>query len=71
MLEIYIEALLVDEWLADHVWEAWDMGEIDELTASRAWMLIACVPDKLIQVEAIQPMRSCLFFMTVKFAAKP
>ena len=25
---IYIEALLVDEELADQVWEAWDKGEI-------------------------------------------
>ncbi len=38
--EIYIEALLVDEELADQVWDA---GEIDDLTASRAWMLIAGV----------------------------
>ena len=27
---IYIEALLVDEELADQVWEAWDKGEIDD-----------------------------------------
>ena len=34
---IYIEALLVDEELADQVWEAWDAGEIDDLIALRAW----------------------------------
>ena len=28
LTEIYIEALLVDEELADQVWEAWDKGEI-------------------------------------------
>ena len=28
LTEIYIEALLVDEDMADQVWEAWDMGEI-------------------------------------------
>ena len=28
LTEIYIEALLVDEDLADEVWEAWDAGEI-------------------------------------------
>jgi len=28
LTEIYIEALLVDEELADQVWEAWDVGEI-------------------------------------------
>ena len=29
LTEAYIEALLVDEDLADEVWEAWDNGEID------------------------------------------
>ena len=29
LTEIYIEALLVDEQLADQIWEAWDQGEID------------------------------------------
>ncbi len=38
LTEIYIEALLVDEELADEVWEIWDAGEIDDQTA---WMLIA------------------------------
>ncbi len=37
---IYIEALLVDEELADQVWEAWDKAEIDELTACVAWLNI-------------------------------
>ncbi len=41
LIEIYIEALLVDEELADRVWEAWNAGEIDEATASVAWWLIA------------------------------
>ena len=41
MLEIYIEALLVDEDLADQVWEAWDAGEITEVVACIAWLLIA------------------------------
>ena len=26
LAEIYIEALIVDEELADQVWEAWDKG---------------------------------------------
>ncbi len=38
---IYVEALLVDEELADQVWEAWDVGETDDETACIAWMLIA------------------------------
>ncbi len=33
LTEIYIEALLVDEELADQVWEAWDKGEIDDQVA--------------------------------------
>ena len=41
LTEIYIEALLVDEDLADQVWEAWDGGGIDDQVAWLAWMLIA------------------------------
>jgi len=37
--EIYIEALLVDEELADQVWKAWEAGESDDGTAYLAWML--------------------------------
>ncbi len=40
LTEIYIEALLVDEELADQVWETWDAGEIDDLNALRAWWWI-------------------------------
>ena len=40
LTEIYIEALLVDEDLADQVWETWDKGEIDDQVACRAWVLI-------------------------------
>jgi len=71
LIEIYVEALLVNEELADLVWEAWDKGEIDDQGVCIAWMLIACVPDKRIQIESIQPMPSCSFSMPVKFAAKP
>ncbi len=41
LTEIYIEALLVNEELADQVWEAWDAGEIDDLGACIAWLLVA------------------------------
>ncbi len=41
LTEIYIEALLVDEQLADRIWAAWDVGEVSDLTACIAWMLIA------------------------------
>ena len=40
LTELYIEALLVDEDLADQVWEAWDVGEIDDLTAWLAWRMV-------------------------------
>ncbi len=40
LTEIHIEALLVDEELADQVWEAWDGGEIDDLTAWLTWSRI-------------------------------
>ncbi len=41
LTEIYIEALLVDEELADQVWEAWHKGVADDETVCIAWMLIA------------------------------
>jgi len=41
LTEIYIEALLVDEDLADQVWEAWDAGKADDQVAWLAWWLIA------------------------------
>jgi len=41
LTEIYIEVLLVVEELADEVWEAWDRGEIDDVIACIAWLMIA------------------------------
>ncbi len=38
LTEIYISTLLVDEDLADQVW---DKGEIDDQIAWLAWMIIA------------------------------
>ena len=43
LTEIYIEAVIVDEELADLVWEVWDAAELDDETAWIAWMLIAGV----------------------------
>ncbi len=40
LAEIYIEALLVNEELADQVWKAWDEGEIDDGAAYFAWLLV-------------------------------
>ncbi len=41
LTEIYISALLVNEELADQVWQAWDSGEIDDLGAWLAWLRVA------------------------------
>ena len=40
LIEIYIEALLVDEELADQVWEMWDAGVNTDGVAARAWSVI-------------------------------
>jgi len=47
LTEIYIEALLVDEELADQVWKACEAGEIDDAIACIAWMMIAGVCSRL------------------------
>ena len=41
LVEIYIEALLVDEELADLVWEAWDAETLNDAAARLAWLHIA------------------------------
>ena len=41
LTEIYIEALLVNEDLADHVWKLWDRSVIDDDLAAIAWMVLA------------------------------
>jgi len=41
LTEIYIEALLVDEELADQVWELWDVGLIPDDLAAQAWCILA------------------------------
>ena len=43
LTEVYVEALLVDEELADQVWETWDKGEIDDVVAYIAWHSIKCI----------------------------
>ena len=40
LTELYVEALLVDEELADLVWEAWDVGLIPDETAAWAWCIL-------------------------------
>ena len=45
LTEIYIEALLVDEELADEIWGAWNTGEINDLSACWSWLWIAGAGD--------------------------
>ncbi len=40
LAEMYIDALLVDEELADQVWELWDGGVITDDSAAWAWGII-------------------------------
>jgi len=41
LTEIYTEALLFDEGLADRVWEVWNAGAITDDLVVLAWWLIA------------------------------
>ncbi len=61
LTEIYIEALLVDEELADQVWAALMAGEIDELSAWAAWLIVA------LSCNSSNPYRLC--WITFRHAA--
>ena len=37
LIELYIEALLVDEKIADQVWELWNAGIIADSIAALLW----------------------------------
>ena len=41
LTDIYIEALPVDEHLADQVWGGWSRRSVDDLTLFWLWMRIA------------------------------
>ena len=41
LTELYIEALLVDEELADQVREAWDSGLVPDEVVAWAWWLVS------------------------------
>jgi len=41
LTRLYVEALLTDSKLADQAWEAWDKGEIGDLSACAAWLIVA------------------------------
>ena len=41
LTELYLEALLADEALADEVWALWDAGVITDDMAAAAWYTLA------------------------------
>lgn len=43
LTELYIEARLVDESLADQVWELWNAGAITDDLAAWAWGILVAV----------------------------
>ena len=43
LTEIYIEALLVDEEMADWVWVLWHKQRIDDQQAQEAWLSLIVV----------------------------
>ncbi len=57
LTEIYIEARLVDEELADQVWEAWYAGNINDGAARIAWLLIADLVSRRNRQRASLPSR--------------
>ncbi len=55
---LYIEALMVDEELADQVWDLWNQEMIDDELAAIAWMLIVISSaSSLCRRGQIQPIR--------------
>ncbi len=46
LTEIYNEALLVEDELADQVWEAWNAGETDNEAACILWMCIGFIRNR-------------------------
>jgi len=45
LIELYVEALLANENLADQVWELWDAEVIQDEMAAIAWCILALCHD--------------------------
>ena len=41
LAELYVDALIADEALADEVWALWDLGLISDDLAAYAWYTLA------------------------------
>jgi len=60
LVELYVEALLVEPKAADLIWEAWAAGELSDFVAAWAWLQVASMtasPSKA-AVEVILRLRS-------------
>jgi hypothetical protein len=54
LTELYIEALLVDEALADEVWHLWDAGVItDDMAGWAGWTLGVAHPESYFAIEQL------------------
>jgi hypothetical protein len=61
LTKLYIEALLVDEGLADQVWEAWGGGIISDALAANTWALLSQeIPSDQISNGESLPKRSAV-----------
>jgi hypothetical protein len=48
LTELYIEALLVDESLANEVWALWDQGLISDDEVGWTWSCITLQPEAIV-----------------------
>ena len=55
LVEIYIEALLVDANEADRIWDSWNMGRLDDRQALHAWTRVYQRVDPVAPHSGIQP----------------
>jgi hypothetical protein len=53
LIELYIEALLTDESLADEVWALWNLGLISDDLAIFAWYTLVLYADRMPRSAAL------------------
>ena len=59
--EIYMEAWLVDEEMADQIWEVWEEGKIDDQRAWLSWWLVTL---QNIQSATLLPRTSLMYMLS-------
>ena len=52
LTELFIEALLANEKLADMVWELWDQNMIDNELAAIAWLLLRPQDSGVVRIKS-------------------